>query len=93
MNKSFDITLLQGKEPLSCDCAPGCWGVHAKNWPAIAGNVDFIDKLYKFIWGDLSCLRGTYVKYEHKIGFLTTELREYVEKIYKEEFIDYPRHQ
>ncbi len=21
--------------PLSCDCYPGCWGVHAEKWPRI----------------------------------------------------------
>ncbi len=30
--------------PLSCDCYPGCWSAHSKNWPTMGIPRDLIEK-------------------------------------------------
>jgi len=55
---SMDITEPQ---PLSCDCYPGCWGDHSKDWPRINGELDEIESLFRFAHGILP--PGTYVLY------------------------------
>jgi len=54
--------------PLSCDCYPGCWGVHSQNWPSIL----VPEGLTAQAVGELGIPYGSYVFGHNNLLFIET---------------------
>ncbi len=64
--------------PLSCDCYPGCWGVHSQDWPEIweprtMSQGEFYRLVHKLV------PYGSYVMMHGRVRVETADLHALVE--------------